>query len=227
MRNAQLLATCCLIVLGTAGSGWLHGRLINRWGEETALQTAAQRLEQPLPLRLGPWRLVKSTEMEAGALEILQSAGHLQGIYSNDETGDSVIVQLVAGPSGPISAHTPEICYAGQEYAMAGERRRIAISDLDGREHSFWQLQALSQHLSRPDLHVLYGWSAGNSWEATDGPRFAFGGLPVLYKLQLARVATPRRSDHDLEPSSDFLARFLSHIQPRLVESSRLSPLAL
>src|SRR5688572_26854226 len=113
MRNKQLLATCFLLVIGTIGSGWLHGRLINRWGNADVLETAAAQLEEALPKQLGPWRLVQAPEMEAGAIEILQSVGHLQGVYSNDQTGESLVIQLVAGPSGPMSAHTPEICYAG------------------------------------------------------------------------------------------------------------------
>jgi len=226
MRNKQLLATCFLLVLGTAGSGWLHGRLVNRWGNDKMLETAATKLDQPLPERLGPWRLIQTPAIEAGALEILQSAAHLQAVYGNDQTGESVTIQVVAGPSGPTSAHTPEICYAGHEYAMAGERKRIKVIDQDGREHSFWQLHALAQHIRRPDLQVLYAWSNGGAWDATNGPGIAFGGLPVLYKIQLARATGASRLDRDIDPAHDFLSRFVVHIQPRLVKSSRLGPLA-
>ena len=134
MGNVKLLTTCCLVTLGTLGSGWLHGRLVNRWGEAKALETAAQRFQEPLPARLGPWRLASTPEMEAGELEILQSAAHLQGVYMNDQTGESVIVQLVVGPGGPISAHTPEICYAGQEILDRGREPANHLARSRGTE---------------------------------------------------------------------------------------------
>ena len=226
MRNRQLIVTCLLVVFGTTGSGWLHGRLINRWGNAQVLEQAAERLDQALPRQLGPWRLVQSPAMKPGALEILQSVGHLQGGYSNDQTGESIVIQLVGGPSGPMSAHTPEICYAGHEYRMAGERKRTTVVDQSGREHSFWQLHALAQHIRRPDLEVLYGWSDGGAWDATNGPRIAFGGLPVLYKLQLARGTSSAAVERDTDPTQEFLSRFLVHVEPLLVKSSRLSRIA-
>ena len=225
-NNNQLLVTCLLVLGGTAGSGWLHGRLVNRWGNAELLEAAAAKLDQPLPERLGAWRLVETPAIEPGALEILQSVGHLQGVYSNDQTGESLAIQVVAGPSGPMSAHTPEICYAGQEYKIAGERTMTTVVDRNGKQHSLWQLHALAQHIRRPDLQVLYGWSDGGTWDATNGPRIAFGGLPVLYKIQLARSTGPTRTDQEFDPVQDFLSRFLAHIEPLLVKSSRLGPFA-
>jgi hypothetical protein len=226
MTHLRIIATFVIVGLGTVGSGWVHGRLANRWGDDSARAAAAERLEQSLPERLGPWRMTTRREMEATAVELLQSAAQLEGVYVNEQTGESVAVLIVVGPSGPISAHTPEICYGGQDYSMAGERRRITVQDQRGGTHSLWQLHALSQHIHQPDLQVIYGWSAGSAWDATDGPRFAFGGLPLLYKLQLHRAISPRRLDQETDPAQDFLARFLADIQPRLVKSSRLSRLA-
>jgi hypothetical protein len=226
MTHLRIIATFVIVGLGTVGSGWVHGRLANRWGDDAALAAAAERLEQSLPERLGPWRMAKRTEMEARAVELLQSSGYLQGFYVNEQTGEGLSVLVVVGPGGPISAHTPEICFAGQDYNLAGERRRIIVKDQQGGTHTFWQLHALSQHIRQSDLQVIYGWSAGSAWDATDGPRFAFGGLPLLYKLQLERAISPRRLDQETDPAQDFLARFLADIQPRLVKSSRLSRLA-
>jgi hypothetical protein len=200
--------------------------MMNRWGQARILQDAAARLASPLPARLGAWRLVSTPELESDTARVLQCAACQQAIYTNDETGDTLAVSLIVGPSGPTSAHTPEICYAGQEYHLVGDHHPVMVRDANGKSHSFWRLHASSQQGKRPDLQVLYGWSAGKAWEAASGPRFAFAGLPVLYKLQMVGAAHDRSPEHTFDPFQDLLSKLLAQIQPQLVPSSRLSVLA-
>jgi hypothetical protein len=203
--------------VATAASGWVHGSLVNRWGQAGQLQAAAAKLDRPLPERLGPWRLVKKLDLEQGVGEALQCAAHLQGIYTNEQTAETVVVAVLCGPSGPLSVHTPEICYSANDYEVAGEAKPWKLGTAAGKQHSFWNMHANSRHSTRPNLRVLYGWSQGGEWQAVRGPRFALAGLPVLYKLQLAGPARDNRSSDGPDPCQDFLARFVSEIQPRLV----------
>src|SRR5262245_23415668 len=122
-----------LLLAGTLASGWWHGRSVSRWGEAAALANAAQRLQGSLPERLGPWQLIKAHELEEGAADVLQCAAYLHGGYRNDQSGDTIVVAVVAGPAGPISVHTPEICYSAQNYEMAGQRKQLGINDTSGR----------------------------------------------------------------------------------------------
>jgi len=216
--------TAVLLIAATLASGWLHGRIANRWGQAAALHTAADRLEGALPERLGPWQRIRTHELEAGVADALQCAAYLHGVYTNDQTGDTIVVAVVAGPAGPISVHTPEICYSAQNYEIAGDRQAIAISDNSGQSHTLWQVFANSRDPSHPNLRVLYGWSRGRQWEAVTGPRFAFAGLPVLYKLQVAGPHDDRQAGRPAsEACQDFLTRFLAHLQARLVSVSRVA----
>lgn len=215
-----------LLMGATLGSGWLHGRVANRWGQSSALQTAASRLTGALPERLDAWQLVKTPELEEGVGDVLQCAAYLHGVYTNDQTGDTIDVALVAGPAGPISVHTPEICYSAQNYDIAGDRQAIVIEDNSGRSHTLWQVFANSREASRPNLRVLYAWSRGAEWEAVGGPRFAYAGLPVLYKLQVAGPPDDRSAaDPASDPCRKFLSQFLAHIQARLISTSRVASL--
>jgi hypothetical protein len=219
---------CTALLAGTLASGWLHGRLVNRWGQSSKLETAADRLNPGLPQKLGVWQLVKTLPPEEGVAEALQCAAYLHGVYTNAQTGDTVALALVAGPSGPISVHTPEICFSAQDYEMAGDRQLFSFQDRSGQQHSLWQVHANARDASRPNLRVLYGWSQGRCWEAAAGPRFAFAGLPVLYKLQLAG---PPISQHSASAAQslatqpdacqDFLSHFMAHIQGNLITTSR------
>ena len=206
-----------LFLAATLGSGWLHGRFVDRWGQPGELKDAAAKLGRELPLRLGPWRLVKTLELDADVKKTLRCTAHLHGIYTSDQTGDTVEVAVLAGPSGPLSVHTPEICFAANDYELAAERRQQTISDAHGQSHTLWQIHANSRHATRPNLRILYAWSRGSNWEAVRGPRFALAGLPMIYKLQLAGPALDQPSDARGDPCHDFLSRFLVEIQPRLV----------
>jgi hypothetical protein len=206
--------------LATVASGWVHGSLVNRWGEVGSLQAAAAKLDRPLPERLGPWRLVKNLELEPGVDRALQCAADLQGIYTNEQTGDTVIAAVLCGPSGPLSVHTPEICYSANDYEVAGESQQWTLTDQQGRQHSLWKIHANSRHSTQPNLRILYGWSRGREWQAVRGPRFALAGLPVVYKLQLAGPARDNQSSDGVDPCQDFLARFITQIQPRLVSAT-------
>ena len=224
MRKTGAFLAAAALLIGTLASGWLHGKSASRWGQTDALANAATRLNGALPAQLGPWRLVKRHEPEEGVAEVLQCAAYFHGAYANDQTGDNVMIALIAGPSGPISVHTPEICYSAHDYEMAGERQRVAVNDKNGQAHSLWQVHANSRHANRQNLRVLYGWSSGRSWEAPAGPRFAFAGLPVLYKIQLAGPSSETLTDLTADPCQDFLSRFLAHVQPRLTTTSRIPP---
>jgi len=222
LRNWYFVLVSAALLLGTVGGGWLHGRMIQRWGQAEALKMAAEQLQGGLPQRVGPWHLIKTHELEEGVAEVLQCAGYLHGVYTNDQTGDTIVVALVAGPSGPISVHTPEICYSAQDYEMAGERQQVALRDSSSQTHTLWQIDARSRHAGRPHLRLLYGWSSGGAWQAASGPRFAFAGLPVLYKLQLAGPPDTHLSANSLDACQDFLSGFLSQIQSRLVNTSQV-----
>jgi hypothetical protein len=219
MTRILFLLVLLAVLAGTLGSGWLRGHS----GKEALLEQAGDRLRAGLPPRLGPWRLVKTHETPREVAAVLQCVACLHGAYTNDQTGDTVVVALIAGPSGPVSVHTPEICYSAVDYEITGERQRCELSDEQDQSHAMWQLHANSRQAGRPNLRVMYGWSDGRVWQATNGPRFAFAGLPVLYKLQLAGPPGDDASDQQPDPCHDFLSRFIADLQPRLIHTTPLA----
>ncbi|MEX2175677.1 MAG: exosortase-associated EpsI family protein [Pirellulaceae bacterium] len=226
MRLILFTIAAVLLPLGTLGSGWLHGEMTDRSKDAATLRSAAKNLQGALPSQLGPWRLAKTQEIDEAVAKILQCAASHHAVYTNDQTGNSVQVALVAGPSGPISVHTPEICYSSQDYEMAAQRQEMTIKDRNGTSHTFWNLRANSRHETKPSIRAIYGWSDGRAWRAVGSPRFAFAGLPVLYKLEISGPPLADASQPETDPCHDFLTRFLADLSPRLVRSSRISFLA-
>src|SRR5262245_34216385 len=101
---------------------------------------AAKRLERPMPERIGHWVLSKRDELNSDVKETLHCAGYVWHNYEHVETGDRVSVFVVLGPHGPISVHTPEICYSSTNHQAQGERHVQRIDDAKGNKHQLWEL---------------------------------------------------------------------------------------
>lgn len=185
-----------------------------------ALQAAAAQLQEPLPQRIGNWQMF-GPEQQLGDDEqrMLQCRAYVYRIYEHVQTGDVISVALLLGPTGPIAVHTPEICYSSRDYSISDDRRETAIEDADHVAHTFWEIRATPNQAGPLPLRVLYGWTTGAAWEATRRPRFAFGGSPYLYKLQLTGPVTADSPPSEFDPCQDFLAQFLAQAGPRLIDA--------
>ena len=210
-----------VLILGTLGVGIVHGRLSNRWGLQANAELASQRLQPPLPETVGNWRMRHEDKLPSAVTAILQCPAYVVRVYEHQQTGDVVNVAVLLGPPGPISVHTPEVCYSSREYTPDGERRKTTVKDENDREHTLWQLPLNSNNLNASSLRVFYGWSTGTTWEAVEYPRFCFGSLPHLYKLQVAVTDHPSSAAIEFDSGQDFLACFLPQLQSRLVEAVR------
>jgi hypothetical protein len=218
----QLLAAIGLLVLlaGTLGAGWLHGNMTNRWGIHPDSNLAAARLRQPLPERVGHWKLRREAELEKAVIRMLRCPASISRVYEHEQTGDVISVAVLLGPPGPISVHTPEICYSSHNYTVTSARERTTLTDATGDEHSLWEVRMKSNSVDGARLRVLYAWTTGNKWLAAEHPRFGYGGVPHLYKVQLASNSSPGDSLEEFDPAQDFLRSFLVQLEPKLVDSA-------
>jgi hypothetical protein len=211
-----------LILLAvTAGSGVAAGKLGNRWGAPPDMHAAADRLSR-LPAECGEWQLVDERPLDEALVEMLQCAASTNRAYRNRASGETVHVSLIVGPPGPTSVHTPEICFSSQGYHIdiPAERRTFATTaarrngDAAAPVDEFWQTTFAPDRRQPDRLVACYSWCDGRRWLAPDHPRFAFGGFPFLYKMQLAtKVST--ETEKDTDPCGDFLKALL----PALVQS--------
>lgn len=208
------------MLVGTLGAGWLHGRMTNRWGFHPDSNLAAARLRQPLPDRVGHWKLRREAELEQSVIRMLQCPASISRVYEHEQTGDVISVAVLLGPPGPISVHTPEICYSSHDYTVTSAREKIDLADVTGTKHSLWEVRMKSNRVDGASLRVLYGWTTGEGWLAAEYPRFGYGGVPHLYKIQLASSSLPVDSLEEFDPAKDFLQHFFGQIQSRLVSST-------
>jgi hypothetical protein len=218
-----------LVVALTVASGVLQGRIRNRWGPSETMQAAAQELGNVPQSFGGPqndrWQLKESEKtalkLPDDVIEMLECTGCINRSYENRRTGEKVNVFVVIGPTGPIAAHTPEICYSSQNYTSRDARQRIVIQTAEEQDDELWALSFKMKNVREDLLRVYYGWTTSGRWSATDNARYAFVGSPYLYKIQLASEMPAGSNLKTTDTCREFLKDFLPVLRKHLIPSSR------
>ena len=211
MKRLWFAVAVVLAVGLTILSGVLHGRASNRWGPVADTLAAANKLKE-IPNEFGDWRLQSSEELDKTSLDMLQPAAYLVNRYQNRQTGDVVDMFLLLGPPGPVSVHTPEVCFGTKNYKSRGERQKVAIRGSAGGDDEFWALDFKTISLRGDLLRTYYAWSPGDRWQALKDARFWSAGLPYLYKIQLSCLLPPGTTDP--QSSDDPCRKFLQDFVP-------------
>jgi hypothetical protein len=194
-------------------SGCVHARWTGRWSPPRELNLRVSRLAK-VPHEFGGWK-GRDIPLDRRSVAVAGLAGYLFRRYE-DAQGHSVLLLIVCGPPGPISVHTPEVCYGGLGYEPIGDRslREIGTGD------AVWRADFLRIGPAMDDrLRILYGWSVDGTWRASSSPRSDFAGAPVLCKLYIVRELP--RTDHEEDPSSTFAKALFAQLRGGLFESNR------
>jgi hypothetical protein len=205
-----------IIVMLTLFSGYVQGRLSNRWGPTADMKAAAKRFDQ-IPRKFGSWEMVDEVPMEDRVTEMLElpENGYLNGKFVNQSTGETIDAFIILGPPGPVSVHTPEICYSSKDYDRSDERVAVKIGS-GADAHEMWSITLRSNSVHKDRLRVYYGWGNADRWTAPYSPRFKFGGHGMLFKIQLAALLPPEASGESDDACKRFLEEYLPIITPIL-----------
>jgi hypothetical protein len=215
MNNTRSIVMMVFVVAVTFSAAILHGRWTNRWGSPTALGEAANVFAR-LPSEFGGWHKLKSEELTANVRGILQCQDYVQAVYENQQTSEQVLLTLLLGPPGPMSVHTPEICYASVDSVEIGSRKRVQLPP-ESSENSAWMVQFREAHQPAQGItRVYYTWGDGLSWNAVEEPRITYGGSPYLFKMQV-RVPLPEGAEKE---SSDSARSFIAALVPAFAEAA-------
>ena len=216
MKRLAYMMPGLLAVAITVLSGAMAGTLSNRWGVPPGLQAAGESLTR-VDDTFGDWEMVSSSRAEAEVERMLQCAGSSVRVYANRRTGQTVSVALLVGPPGPISVHTPEICFTSRDFSQLAPRQAEKIKRRNSEDSAFWEVVFRKNDLRADQMHVAYGWNAGEGWQAPSEPRFTYGGRPLLYKIQVAATVAGDRTQETADPAIDFLREFLPVLDEELV----------
>lgn len=205
MRTAQLAAAAAFLIL----AGLVRGSWTDRWTTSRDVEEAVARLRH-VPKEFGDW---KGTDQEMDPRQIKQAeaAGYLSRRYENRRTGAAVSILLLCGRTGPMTHHTPDICYPSSGFELVTTPGRGPLLRVDGSARPVEMMMAT---LFKPgvvpiDLRISWAWSATGGWRAPDNPRWTFASSRKLYKLYIIRDLSTGsgggREDHGFEFMKEFL----------------------
>ncbi|MEL6107192.1 MAG: hypothetical protein AAFU85_14215 [Planctomycetota bacterium] len=174
-----------IVIVGIAigatvfGAGF-EGRLSHRWQNDARLVRLGAAATD-LPDEFGGWKRIQTSEISGNAQRLLSCFSSSIHRFRNIETGREIEAAVLFGPSGPISVHTPDVCYSSREYRNLGQRVRVS----EGADR-YWVIDFQSRDLEGNYLRSIYAWSTAEHWEAPDSSRFQYAGEPHLVKVQFA-----------------------------------------
>jgi hypothetical protein len=194
---AALIGSVALVICGI-----VHGYWTDRWAPPVEVTEAAERLNA-LPLKLGVWEgevePVKPGEAGAGV------AGCIRRRYIHRQTGETISLFLVCGRPGPVSIHTPDVCYGANGFLVHTPSRYEF-----GPGDSMWKADATRTSATEEiHLRLYWGWNDGSVWRAATDPRVEFAHRPVLYKLYVVRELSGSDASRRGEPCEEFLHTLL------------------
>jgi len=200
-----------LLCIGTAlatviGTGLVHGYWTGRWETDSQREQAAMPLEE-IAFDLGDWHGVDREPASRAPEPML---GYLYRLYKNRKTGAVVYLSLVYGRHGPVSIHTPGVCYDASGFRV-GERSRFTAP---GTTADFFTADAVKKRSDNQTVQrILWSWNAGGRWQVADSPRLTFARYPTLYKLYLVREMNAAGEPFDDDPCMDLLKLLLPEMQ--------------
>jgi len=206
-----------LAISAVVGSGLVQGYWTGRWDGADKAEASAALLRQ-LPLKIGDWQ---GQEMPVDPREIGKVSAYLYRRYVNQRSGAMVAVILASGRPGPVSIHTPDVCYTASGYESA--RWQVIAPALDSstppaefKTAHFTKTKSAGQ----THVRVFWAWNAGGTWTVPDNPRLAFAGYPVLYKLHMVRDMASANESIEEDPGMDLLRLMLAEFHKSVVLKS-------
>jgi hypothetical protein len=217
MRHLAIPAASLLLIVTT---GLAHGLWSSRWSQSPELLEAVERVDR-VPASFGGWE-GKEQALSQAMLKLAEIDGHVCRRYQDAE-GNEFLVLLVCGRPGPISLHTPDVCYEGAGYRAQADPAALVLEDEGkGRPAVFQSARFVGQGSVLGNvLDICWSWNDGRGWEAPPVPRVHFGASPYLYKLYVIRAARPS-DGAEVAPGRDaFLRRLLAELDDKLAPEGR------
>ncbi len=200
------IALCCLAAFTTFCSGWIYRDRMGLWGNDKSLEKAAARLVN-VPKEFGDWRGV-DRELDERQLVIGEVTSAIAREYVDRLDRHRFQIVLLCGRPGPISVHTPDICYDANGYKAVTLPEVVDVIGTDGSRAQVWRVGFRPKRADRgEELRVAWTWSDSGPWSAPENPRVTYAPRRFLYKLYVVQQGVAGRQDD--KGLVDFLKDFL------------------
>ncbi len=216
LRLVMLLSAAILL----AASGISHRLWTGVWNLTNEPAASAARLAN-VPTSIGDWEGA-DLQVDVRQLDKAEAVGFLARRYVQRRTGAEVSVFIICGRPGPVSVHTPDICYGGIGFHLVGSpsRHHFAGDAETPAADFYWANFDKSDPVAPARLRIYWTWKDGRGWRAPSNPRMTFGGAAALYKLYLVYHPAPGSEPIDHDPCQDVMNVLLPELEKALSPSS-------
>lgn len=208
-KYRNILLSVLAVVVLTIVPAVIHGSYSNRWGQPEEQVTAAAAIDT-FPKQLGNWVAVGEAEpLSSRVQQELGLVGYVSRVYRNPRTQNIAQVLLMVGDAGPLVRHPPEICYGNRANELRGESEQHVPAAGDRAPSEFRVLNYEPNSTLAQPFRVAYAWSSDGGWKVPSLPRIAFGGKPVLYKVQIQVMDSELVGDDHQGELEELLGEFV------------------
>jgi hypothetical protein len=200
------------------GSGVAEGLWTDRWQLSTELEQAQGKLST-LPRLLGPWD-GQDQELPERVVQMAELRAYVQRRYVRRQTGDVLSVLVVCGRPGPVTVHSPAVCFPGAGFFPTGSRTREVVKAESLSPAEFWAERYRKSGAIPETLQVYYSWNPGSGWSAADRPRLAFARARALYKVYVVRQLPRADEPAERDPIPGFLRLLLPELDRCLKDAA-------
>jgi hypothetical protein len=176
----------------------------------------AERLDN-VAWTIGDWR-GQPAEIDEKQFKVAEVDGYLARRYVQRDTGQEVLLLILSGKPGPISVQTIVKDHGDVGFEVDGRFATYRVeASAGGRAATFTKAD---MHQPGPGLNerlrVYWTWKSNGPWRAPKHQRWAFGGVPVLYKMYLIYQSAPGVKLEEKDPCQDFLPELLKELEAAL-----------
>src|SRR5262249_26693898 len=118
------------------------------------------------------------------------------------------------GRPGPVSIHTPDVCYGASGYTVGANSQFTTPADVAAPPAQFkTALMSQTKVAGQTQLRIFWSWSANGTWQVPDDARSAFARHPVLYKLYLVRELMNANEPVEEDPCVELMRQLLPELK--------------
>ncbi len=206
MRYLLIILTFLAVIL----PGIAHGFLTDRWFVSRQLEEFTASLAN-VPRDIPDWQ-GEDVTIDPGQIEQANISAYVARRFTHRTSRKQISVLLCCGRSGPISVHSPEICYGGAGFNVINPETKFSLNNpaLTGefKDSTFLKAGPVPEY-----LEIYWAWNGKGTWDVPAEPRVAFGGQPALYKLY---VVCPFSKEDQRKEAQEACQSFIEVLLPEL-----------
>jgi len=207
-----------LVIVSTMLTTYVVGANWGWWGKMKAAMKEAGVVIHKIPKSFGDWEaMTNDEELDRASIEQLELTDYVVRRYVSQTTGETVSLIFMIGPTGRLTAHTPQICFGARNFTMDSLPTPISFpyeddGDPSENKDAFSKIVFKNQSVSGGAKLFYYGVSAGKKWvPISNSTRADLHHYRFLYKLQLEAFVPENHSGEN-----DVIARFLKDFLPTI-----------